>query len=452
MEKFSLLLSLGSLVVAICTGVPATAGETAIQRGQVAAREMGTPVAFTTLAYENLWKRWGHTERPADYRNAVQERYGLHFENDAKFPLGIVEKQGLLGNSLEQSCLLCHAGTVASRTIIGLGNSTLDYHGLIKDLSTGSGVPLALPYQLSKARGTIEAGASVSYLLQFRNHDLTVRERAGDYLICDDLYEDIPAWWNLKYKKTENYAGSADVREVRGRLAFFLSPIHSGKFIKSQEDSMRDIKEYLFTLEAPEYPFSVNHEKATRGEKVFRRHCARCHGTYGDNARYPNKVIPAAKVGTDPTLLEYYERLFERDEDREAYVNSWLFSDVGPDGKSYHGLNRGGYQAPPLYGVWATAPYFHNGSVPTIYHVLNSKLRPSIYRPSYDLTEAGYDQTRLGLRFTELNDPPTEEIPVHELRKITDTSKKGRGNQGHTFADKLSEDQRMALIEYLKTL
>jgi len=35
-------------------------------------------------------------------------------------------------------------------------------------------------------------------------------------------------------------------------------------------------------------------------------------------------------------------------------------------------LNYGGYQAPPLDGVWATAPYFHNGSVPTIADVLDS--------------------------------------------------------------------------------
>ena len=447
-----LLLSIISLLVVITATAPAESVESAIQRGRVAAREMGTPVAVTTSAYTNIWKRWGLTAPPADFRDAVRERYGLHFEPKAEYPLGIVEKKGLIGSSLEQSCLLCHAGTIADQTIIGLGNATLDYHGLIKDLSAGSGVPLVLPYKLSQARGTIEAGASITFLLQFRNHDLTVRKEAGDYLICDELYEDIPPWWNLKYKKTENYAGSADVREVRARLGFFLSPIHSSDFIKQHETPMRDIKEYLFTLEPPKYPFPIDAHLARRGEKVFRRNCARCHGTYGDDAKYPNKVIPVEKVGTDATLLNYYEQLYERTEEREAYTNSWLFSERGPDGKSYHGLNRGGYQAPPLHGVWATAPYFHNGSVPTIYHVLNSETRPSIYQPSFDLTADGYDQERLGLKFAELEKTPPDDVPLYERRKVTDTTKMGRGNQGHRFGDKLNDQQRTALVEYLKTL
>ena len=44
-----------------------------------------------------------------------------------------------------------------------------------------------------------------------------------------------------------------------------------------------------------------------------------------------------------------------------------------------------GYMAPPLDGIWATAPFFHNGSVPTIEGVLNSKARPAIWqRVNYD--------------------------------------------------------------------
>ena len=41
---------------------------------------------------------------------------------------------------------------------------------------------------------------------------------------------------------------------------------------------------------------------------------------------------------------------------------------------------------------------------------------------------------------------------VHKAHFLYDTSRFGLGNRGHTFGDKLSEDQRMDLIEYLKTL
>jgi hypothetical protein len=66
------------------------------------------------------------------------------------------------------------------------------------------------------------------------------------------------------------------------------------------------------------------------------------------------------------------------------------------DGKPLHLLNYGGYQTPPLDGVWATAPYFHNGSVPTIAGVLESKSRPSIYTRSFSTEKDAYDQQRVG--------------------------------------------------------
>ena len=59
-----------------------------------------------------------------------------------------------------------------------------------------------------------------------------------------------------------------------------------------------------------------------------------------------------------------------------------------------------GYQAPPLDGVWATAPYFHNGSVPTLAGVLNSKSRPKLYTRSFKTDEADYDKEKVGWKVT----------------------------------------------------
>lgn len=447
-----------SLVILVSLWAAATALATEeldvakAERGRTGVREIHTALARTAAHYENLWQQWGLTERPANFAATVRERYGLHFEPSAQYPLGVIEVPGIFGKSLSQNCLICHAGAIAGQTIVGLGNATLDYQGLLEDLLKGDGAPWFLPFQVSRARGTVEAVGATTYFLQFRNHDLSFREEPTDFLIRDELYEDIPAWWNLKYKRTMFHTGSTDARALRVNLSFLLSPMHSGTFIRSHEAMSSDIKLFLFSLDPPPYPFPVDEELALRGEKVFLRSCARCHGTYGDRGKYPNKVIPIDEVGTDPALVQHQQEMGKRSAEMDTFTNNWLYQEFAADGEEYHAVHRSGYQAPPLHGVWATAPYFHNGSVPTIYHVIHSRERPSIYRPTFDVSPAGYDQDRLGLTFSVLKDRPSPATPAYERRKVTDTTSPGRGNQGHTFGDGLNASQRAALLEYLKTL
>ena len=112
-----------------------------------------------------------------------------------------------------------------------------------------------------------------------------------------------------------------------------------------------------------------------------------------------------------------------------------------------------GYQAPPLDGIWATAPYLHNGSVPTLYGVLNSKARPVIFTRSYRTGLEDYDAREVGWKVQVLEEAPDPAtLTPLEFRKIYDTSKSGRSNRGHTYGDELSEEERWAIIEYLKTI
>ena len=111
-----------------------------------------------------------------------------------------------------------------------------------------------------------------------------------------------------------------------------------------------------------------------------------------------------------------------------------------------------GYQAPPLDGIWATAPYFHNGSVPALAGVLNSKARPTRFTRSFKTGEADYDKVNVGWKVTETRDPPDAKLAPIEARKIYDTSKPGRANTGHTYGDDLTDAERAQVIEYLKTL
>jgi hypothetical protein len=111
-----------------------------------------------------------------------------------------------------------------------------------------------------------------------------------------------------------------------------------------------------------------------------------------------------------------------------------------------------GYQAPPLDGIWATAPYLHNGSVPTLATLLKSSDRPTRFTrpPSTDF--AHYDRVNVGWKFERVAEPPPPSMPAHQARFIYDTARFGLGNGGHTFGDKLGDAERRDLIEYLKTL
>ena len=101
-----------------------------------------------------------------------------------------------------------------------------------------------------------------------------------------------------------------------------------------------------------------------------------------------------------------------------------------------------GYIAPPLDGIWITAPFLHNGSVPTLEALLNSDLRPKYWSRDFDKPE--YDYEKLGWKYTKEENPGG--------KHIYNTDVPGYGNYGHTFGDKLTEKDRKAVIEYMKTL
>ena len=285
------------------------------------------------------------------------------------------------------------------------------------------------------------------YLFSIRNPDLTLRIKPLDLGLRADICEDTPPWWHLKKKTRIYYNGSTDARSVRTLMQFTLSPFYLPTQIKSNEVAFRDIQAYLKTISAPKYPGPINADIAKRGEAIFTHNCAKCHGTYGENWTYPNKLIDLEEIGTDPTRAIGID-----DRAKAHYDQTWFAQETDNKGKKYVTSNQHGYVAQPLDGIWATAPYLHNGSVPTLYHLLNSKSRPVKYTRSFRTEDADYDHHLVGWKITDvLNELPEQAHPI-EKRKVYDTSKPGRGNRGHTFGDKLSEEERWAVIEYLKTL
>jgi mono/diheme cytochrome c family protein len=376
------------------------------------------------------------------------QRYGLHpapFDNKG-LPMGLRKTRGLLGQSITNDCLVCHAGSIAGQSVLGLGNASFDMQGLYEEMFAAGGLPFRWPFQFSNVRGTVEAGALLAYLMQYRNENLNILKEPLKLPYTDDHCEDIPAWWNLKKKKTMYHNGGVNARSVRSLMSFMLSPTNSADYIKRQEPIFADIQVWILSLEPPKYPFEIDSPLAEHGRDVFQKNCVRCHGTYGPDGQYPNKHVPLDQIGTDPTLARGFSFEF-----LTHYADSWFAQETDPDGKPYVQF-RPGYQAPPLDGVWATAPYFHNGSAPTVYHVLNSKARPSVFTRSYRTDVEDYDPLKLGWKITELDSSPASDLEPRDRRKIYDTTEPGRGNGGHTFGDRLTDDERAAVIEYLKTL
>src|SRR5262249_690484 len=155
-------------------------------------------------------------------------------------------------------------------------------------------------------------------------------------------------------------------------------------------------------------PFPINAELAAKGKQYFEQTCSECHGTYGADGKFPNVVVPLEEIGTDPR--RYHAISKER---RETSNEGWL---------QYYGehppaIEPPGSLAPPLDGVWASAPYFHNGAAPTLWAVMNPSKRPKVWKR----TEDGYDQKKVGLEVEEFQAVP-ENLPSRERRMYYDTN------------------------------
>jgi hypothetical protein len=424
----------------------------AAERGRLALTQHSYLKAeWSHEAYRNARKFWGAPSPdpetdPEGYAKAFADYYGLHpapFPNEG-LPMGLRWSRRTDGTKtgIQVDCLACHGGSIGGRSYVGLPNSQIDYESLFNDLFRAGGrrAPL-VPFVINTARGTTNAGMMSVVLLSMRNPDLS-RRRFPIPMGANLPELDAPAWWGLKHKQTMYQDGRTPAASVRANMQFLLAEKTLDQF-KALEPTFRDIQTYLRSLEPPRYPFAIDSSRAGRGQVVFERTCTRCHGTHGEHRTYPSKIVPLDVVGTDPArLLGITDRAVE-------HYNATWFGEQHPVS-----LERVGYQAPPLDGIWATAPYLHNGSVPTLHALLNSSSRPARFTRPPSTAFDHYDRESVGWKFRLVSDEEFmgRKRTAHEAHFIYDSARHGLGNQGHRFGDKLTEQERMDLIEYLKTL
>jgi hypothetical protein len=397
-----------------------------------------TPGVLPELVIRNLWVAWGAPPPPtdADFWAELRRRYGLieaPFDN-AGLPLGMRRE----GAGVAFDCMLCHGGRIAGITLLGAPNSGIDLESLyddlliMRDLAPMLGIPAPpVPYDLDGL--TQAAGAQDAFGLGFRFAGPIaggVNTRYGP--------QRAPAWWQLQYKERIYADGSGAASGHRSFMATLVAFGITPDQLVAREQDFVDIAHYVRSMQAPCWSFTtLDEEKRARGRQVFSATCARCHGVYeGAEAQYPNLVVPLEEVGTDPVRAQRFGS------DEALVLNGSWFGDPPLS-------STGGYLAPPLVGIWARAPYFHNGSVPDLIGVLDPSKRPARWRRLGSELEH-YDVERVGLRYDEVSTPGDPD--TREGRLVYDTTREGMGNGGHPFGAPLSEADRSDLLEYLRGL
>lgn len=357
------------------------------------------------------------------------------------------------------NCLQCHAQEFDGKLVMGLGNSFIDFTPNQKlNIRNLERVEIFLkntsPKKYEAAASFINVGKTIGPLLHTEVRGVNAADRLAAILAAhrdpetfawNDVPQlqipdaviptDTPPWWLLKKKNAMFYNGFGRGDFGKFLMASNLLTVNDTSESRMVDEHMPDVLAYIHSLEPPPYPKSIDQQLAKAGEKIFNRACASCHGTYGENETYPNLLIPASVIQTDSLLStsNYSNAQFV-----EWFNRSWFTKGEYP--ARLEPFN--GYIAPPLDGIWITAPYLHNGSVPNLEGVLNSKARPAFW--SRNFQKAEYDFNLLGWKY--------EKNQNGDKRNVYNTTIPGYSNSGHYFGDRLTSKERKAVIEYLKTL
>jgi mono/diheme cytochrome c family protein len=319
--------------------------------------------------------------------------------------------------------------------------------------------------------------------------------------------------WN---GSANNHIGR-NVGEVSGVFAHTTvkTPDESERFSSSANIFNLDRLEQLMSrLDSPEWGLplpSIDEEIATKGKALFARNCVICHGIRDDSGLFPMtdpnpfgarfiqiKMIALKSIGTDPMMaMNFVNPAYDVDpgvvrsflpqayKDKPKVPRAVMLSTVvgnvigkqiailqPPDPQEYllqlSGFHlpeeKGGpappnivaYKARPLNGIWATAPYLHNGSVSSLYQLLlpDTERNKSFYVGSkvFDAKNVGFESSQDGnsYLFNTVDDQgkPISGNGKHGHTGKYYTSTRAEDGQWRTYTDQ----ERYQLVEYLKTL
>jgi hypothetical protein len=399
-------------------------------------------------------------QAPAPAHLQLPGRDGAN-ETRAFFETEFTNEDGI--QIVSTNCLTCHVGVLNNQLFVGLGNEssdfTIDTSGpaiALRALAQGDHEERALarwsqrvlaiaPHVQLDTVGVNPADNLTAALIAHRDQETLAWSEAPLLDLPSDLEVipiSVPPWWNMKKKNAMFYTAVGRGDHARFMMTASTLCTDSVEEARMIDAWFPDIRAYIASIEPPIYPYEIDEMEATKGKRIFEATCARCHGTYETDWTYPNLFVGIDDVGTDDVLAR---RSFNAVAPFIDWYNGSFFGELA------RAVPGEGYIAPPLDGVWATAPYLHNGSVPTIAQLLNSETRPR-YWSRFLQDSQSYDENQLGWEHDVLEYGKDGASGSHERKRIYDTTRTGYGNGGHLYGDALTERERTALLEYLKTL
>jgi mono/diheme cytochrome c family protein len=247
---------------------------------------------------------------------------------------------------------------------------------------------------------------------------------------------DFPAIWNQRPREGLNLHWDGNNSSVRERN--FSAAFGAGATRDHVDSAAFDrVTEWLLDLPPPRYPFEITSEKdvLARGEAVYKERCFACHDFKGKQV---GQVDPIESIGTDPHRLNSYTERLAEIQRTYGHGYAWDFS---------HFHKTDGYANAPLDGIWARAPYLHNGSVPTLSDLLTPEDARNGGRPYFFRGHGVYDPVNVGIR------TDVEEADGRKSFRfvLAEPGNSNRGHSGPAYGTDLPDDDKRALIEYLKT-
>lgn len=420
----------------------------------------------------------GRLPSPADRKVGASEGLGL---GDSVF-----DRNGESRASF--NCFTCHAGVVKGQVVAGLGNNHIMFSSLPSNQVSQPGSSRMRtrgdnygPYEVWRLGAMLEDPANKGLALAKKKTEFQSLIESLDLPAVDPM-----PWWNMKYKKLNYWYSDGGSHSPENFSINFSIPHnklneHRAEHIKIVGKALAFARETV----SPVFPETLDATLVRQGADLFHGRsapadrtgfvsCKNCHGTYTKKPGHDDLSQPGSwnvdyeyshilrNVKTDTTyndILQQLRPIAEHGNKLKAYYDAQGTPELAP-----HAMvpDRPGYVAPPLVGIWASAPYFHNGSVPTLDTVLNSAERPEIWARdhrnphSYDLARVGMlyrDVTRE--EFTASAAAASKSVKSQasiDHSAIYDTKEYAHGNSGHTFGDHLTVQERRAIIEFLKSL
>ena len=395
---------------------------------------------------------------------------GFLYEADHEFPVGFSQRKTLV-NRVGLNCAVCHAGLVQQtpktlpQVIPAMASNTVNLQGYIRFISSVALDPRFTADEMMpqiQALGAnfnplekllyrfvvipqtrdalISQGQKLSFLDQqpdwgpgrvdtFNPYKTLQFNFPMDQLPKRELIgtADFPVIWQQKPREGlqlhwDGDNTSVDERNLSAALGAGVTPT------TVDLDGIKRVADWLWELPPPAYPYPVDADLSTQGAKVFESSCASCHAFGRDRV---GTVTPIDEIGTDRHRLDSYTYELLSNQNTLYAASKLRFS---------HFRKTNGYANLPLDGTWLRAPYLHNGSVPTLRDLLEppEKRPETFYRgnPAYDSENVGFVST-------------VSENKGQEYFKY-DTALPGNSNTGHLYGVDLSNDEKNALIEYLK--